>query len=192
MKKGSDVSASRDIEATDRRQRGFTLVELMVTVAVIAIVGAIAAPSFRNLTLGSRLTGAANELVATLQTARMAAVSQRATVEVCPSGSGSVCGGLGTRWVAVAVKNGSRTLIREVSLAQGISVASSPNLTSASNKFTFTPNGFSMVGTNTSGTISVCVGPLPSQNAVDVSASMGRISSGRRAASSACADPGEH
>ena len=192
MKKGSDVSSSRDIKATDRRQRGFTLVELMVAVAVIAIVSAIAAPNFRQLTLGSRLTGGANELVATLQTARMSAVSQRATVRVCPSTSGTTCGALGPRWIAASVKNGTTTLLREVTLANGVTLSASPNLAAAANTFTFTPNGFSAAGANSSGTVGVCMAQMSGNNSADVSARVGRISSVRRAGGAGCTAPGDN
>ncbi len=187
--KGLHVAGRKDIQATRPHQRGFTLVELMVTVAVIAIVGAIAAPSFRNLILGSRLTGAANEMIAILQTARMTAVGQRATVTVCPSSAGTACGGLGSRWIAVAVKGATTTLVRETTLANGVSVSSSPNLAGASNSFRFTPNGFSAVGANSSGTVAVCVADMAGTNAVDLSASVGRVSSARRAAGAACTAP---
>lgn len=70
------------------RARGFTLVELMVTVAVAAILMAIATPSFTSIINSNRLTSAANEMVATLQTARMEAVRLNTTVKVC-SGCGN-------------------------------------------------------------------------------------------------------
>lgn len=70
------------------RVRGFTLVELMVTIAVAAILMAIAAPSFTSLINSNRLTSSANEMVATLQAARMEAVRLNTTVNVCTD-----CGG---------------------------------------------------------------------------------------------------
>lgn len=62
--------------------QGFTLIELMVTIAVAAILLAIATPSFTSIINSNRLTGAANEMVVTLQAARMEAVRLNTTVNV--------------------------------------------------------------------------------------------------------------
>lgn len=77
--------------------RGFTLVELMVTVAVLAILIAIATPSFTSVINNNRLAGHANELVASLQLARMEAVRRNARTVVCRSDNGSSCAA-GTQW----------------------------------------------------------------------------------------------
>lgn len=71
------------------RPQGFTLIELMVTIAVAAILLAIAAPSFTSIINSNRLTSAANEMVATLQAARMEAVRLNATVNVCTGCDGN-------------------------------------------------------------------------------------------------------
>ena len=68
---------------TRRRQRGFTLVELMVTVAVAAVLLMIAVPSFRNITLSNRLNTAANDLVNAISVARMEAVKRNASTQFC-------------------------------------------------------------------------------------------------------------
>jgi len=54
--------------------RGFTLIELMVTLTVMAIILAIAAPSFSALLASNRLTTQTNELVGALNLARSEAV----------------------------------------------------------------------------------------------------------------------
>lgn len=71
--------------------RGFTLVELVITVAVASILVAIALPSFQSVMIASRINGQANEFVATLQLARSEAVRRNARVVVCPSSDGATC-----------------------------------------------------------------------------------------------------
>jgi prepilin-type N-terminal cleavage/methylation domain-containing protein len=43
-------------------QSGFTLIELMVTISIMAVLLMIAVPSFQNATLGSKLSSFANGL----------------------------------------------------------------------------------------------------------------------------------
>ena len=62
------------------RQRGFTLVELMIVVAVVAIVLVLAAPSFRDMIEGQRLRGTSAQLVTDFQFARTEAASRQEVV----------------------------------------------------------------------------------------------------------------
>lgn len=64
------------------RFKGFTLVELMVVVALVAITAAIAIPNFANLIRNNQVQGKADELVALLQYARSEAVTTRRSVVV--------------------------------------------------------------------------------------------------------------
>ena len=172
---------------------GFSLVELMITVAVLAVIAAIAMPSFTNLVRSNRLTASANEMVALLQTARTAAISNRASGSVCPSTDGVTCAAaLGNRWIAMMTKNGASTVLREATLPPSIVVKASANLSAGGNKFAFTPIGFSAVGANTSGTVGLCVNNLSDDNGIDVSTSAGRVSSVRRVATAACTAPGDN
>jgi type IV fimbrial biogenesis protein FimT len=69
--------------------RGFTLVELMVTLGVIAILTVIAVPNFNSMINSNRLTTAANEIVGALNTARMEAIKRNAYTQFCSDSSSS-------------------------------------------------------------------------------------------------------
>lgn len=62
---------------------GFTLIELMVTLAVAAIVLTVAVPSFRDLIRHNRLATQANQLVSALNLARSEAIKRGVRVTVC-------------------------------------------------------------------------------------------------------------
>lgn len=75
-------------------RRGFTLVELMVTVAILAILATIGLPSFQRLIADYRVSAQANSVQGLLQFARSEAVKQRESVSVC-SAEGNLVVGVG-------------------------------------------------------------------------------------------------
>ena len=75
------------------RCRGFTLVELMVTIAIVAILAAIAFPNFESTMRSNRVATTTNELTATLSLARMEALRSPSGAVICTSVDGSTCGG---------------------------------------------------------------------------------------------------
>ena len=74
-----------------RIQSGFTLIELMIVIVVLAIILTLGVPSFRSIIQNNRAVTIANDLVAAVQTARSEALRLRATVSVCRSAGGTVC-----------------------------------------------------------------------------------------------------
>ncbi len=64
------------------KENGFTLIELMVTIAVMAIIATLAAPSFGDMMLRQNLNRSTQELVSTLNEARAQAVLERREVTV--------------------------------------------------------------------------------------------------------------
>lgn len=74
-----------------RRASGFTLIELVVTMAVLVIVVSIAAPSFTNMVTNNRSAGLGSELTAAIQFARSEAIKRASRVAICPSSDGNSC-----------------------------------------------------------------------------------------------------
>ncbi|QFY91176.1 GspH/FimT family pseudopilin [Magnetovirga frankeli] len=74
------------------KQSAFTLIELMVTVAVLGIVSAIAVPSYQTMTRNNRALSQNNSLVAALNYARSEAVKGGRDIKVCPRNTaGTAC-----------------------------------------------------------------------------------------------------
>jgi type IV fimbrial biogenesis protein FimT len=71
---------------------GFTLVELMITVAVVAILAAIALPSFQTSIRSNRAATATNEMIASLSLARTEAIRSNRSASMCASADGTACG----------------------------------------------------------------------------------------------------
>ena len=74
------------------RNRGFTLPVLMASAAIVAILAAIAFPSFESTMRSNRVATATNELLASLSLARMEALRSPGGAGICASDNGSVCG----------------------------------------------------------------------------------------------------
>ncbi|ADC70730.1 hypothetical protein TK90_0215 [Thioalkalivibrio sp. K90mix] len=70
---------------------GLTLVELMVTLAVFAVLIGIAAPAFGKLVEQNRVTSATNSFLTTLHLARSEAVRRGSPVTLCTSQDGATC-----------------------------------------------------------------------------------------------------
>jgi len=67
------------------RQRGLTLVECLVVVAIVALLAAISVPTLRDQLAAARARAAANQLYSMVQTARSQALLSGEEMMLCPS-----------------------------------------------------------------------------------------------------------
>jgi len=82
-----------------KRTSGFTLLELMISIALIGILLALAGPSFREFTSSNRVTAANNDLITALNLARGEASRRSIPVTICASADGATCGAA-TNWAS--------------------------------------------------------------------------------------------
>jgi type IV fimbrial biogenesis protein FimT len=146
-----------------KNHAAFSLIELMVTLAVLAIVLAVGVPSFGNLTKDNRLVAQTNELVSAISTARTEAIKRSSTVTLCASADGATCkttgaGAWESGWIVFADPDGDgvvdsgEQLLRVQAKLQSITVRSS--LAAAPGRISYKGNGFK---SNTDqGTLTLC------------------------------------
>ena len=141
-----------------RTQRGITLLELLVTLAIVAILLAAGVPSFRAWVQNQELRGAANRMASDLAYARNAAVDRGARVALCPGDPRGGCRDVPVwedGWFVFGDDNGDRRwqtdepLLRAAPLLDGMSIRSS----TARRSLSFFPNG-SAPGSNV--TVRLC------------------------------------
>lgn len=82
---------------TGGRTRGFTLLELLISIAVAAILLAIAVPSYRSVVQRNSIAANVNDLVGDLNYARSEAVTRGQDVYICSSTDQLKCNG-GENW----------------------------------------------------------------------------------------------
>ena len=100
--------------------KGFTLLELMITIAVLAIVSTVAIPSFQNQIRNNQVTSANNALITLMAQARSTAVrsNQEVTVRVTSTSAG---------WQIIMNPDSEDACGNESTCAQGSRVTMSPS-----------------------------------------------------------------
>jgi len=74
-----------------KKETGFTLLELAVTLAIVGVLLAITVPAFRSLRTEARLTTLTNEMVSAYHFARNRAIHSGKRVTLCRSKDGETC-----------------------------------------------------------------------------------------------------
>lgn len=98
---------------TSGRLSGFTLVELLVTIAVAVVLATVAVPSFQSLVASNRQAADFNEILMILNRGRSHAVARRENVEV------NFSVGAGGRWVVAVTAENDSTPVASASSRDG-------------------------------------------------------------------------
>jgi type IV fimbrial biogenesis protein FimT len=116
------------------RQRGFSLIELMVTLTVAVIMLAIGVPSFNSFTASQKVKAASQDLMSSLALARSEAVKRNGDVTVAPDTADAWAGGWTVKW-------GTTTLLHHQAVS-GVTI------TKAASTIVYKPTGRPTVSSN--------------------------------------------
>lgn len=140
-------------------QSGFTLIELMMTLAVAGVLMSIAIPNYRTFILNSRISAQANAFMAAIGMARSEAIKRATRVSICKSANNTTCttsGDWAQGWIiftdgsTVGTKDGTDVIIQ----VRG-PLAGTNTFIGNTNVVDFIAYGASGFGT-TPGTVSLC------------------------------------
>jgi type IV fimbrial biogenesis protein FimT len=95
MSKLADQSVCICLTFRVKRSRGFTLIEWLVVITIMAILAAFATPGFQDMVLRNRVISGTGEFVSALTLARSEAILRRGAVAVCPV---DAAGGMAKGW----------------------------------------------------------------------------------------------
>lgn len=119
-----------------KRQYGFSLVEMMIVIAVIGILSALALPAFNDTILSTKIRSYANNFVASAHLARGEAIKRNVQTTLCVSADGASCstGGWQQGWI---ILSGTTVIQRQQAATSGYKITES----SALSTLTFQPTG---------------------------------------------------
>ena len=181
-----------------------TMIELLVTMAILVIVLAIGVPNFSGVANSSRLSSSINELTAAVQMARAEALRRNRNVVLCRSSDMASCSN-GTGWTAWMVfvdtnNDGQASAGEEVIKAGRIEaplvLLASPALVSLNDRITFMSGGLARGADDSvllNASLALCVASSqPALNTRDLSIAFGgRTSVRSRSGGGACTAPAD-
>jgi type IV fimbrial biogenesis protein FimT len=91
-----------------KSESGFSLLELIVALAIAAILASVAAPAFRNMIIANRIESQANLFATSVALARSEALKGSSRASLCASNDGATCsGGWSDGWIVFTDADGN-------------------------------------------------------------------------------------
>ncbi len=160
-----------------KKQSGFTLIELMVTLVVAGILYSVAGSSLQNTVAEKQLVASANDLLSALHIARSEAIKLNRRVTICESSDGASCDTTGNwedGWIVFVDGAGAASgatgvcanattdcllRVHGAISGSGLTIRGLDQNTTTINSFTFTSRGLpkDINGNGQSGVFAVCV-----------------------------------
>lgn len=141
-----------------REQAGFTVIELMIVLAVTALLLALATPNLRGVIERNELLGQANEMAGALALARSEAVSRGQQAGVCASDDGgATCGAswTGNEVVVFIDENADGAFNAGERVLRVMRTNPDLTVTGSADTYLFRPSGFGVL-TNADLNVTVC------------------------------------
>jgi type IV fimbrial biogenesis protein FimT len=160
-------SVANKMDPMKRRAAGFTLVELMTVIFIMAVLAFVVVPSFQDTIGRNAVEGQQLELMTALSQARQEAITRNLKVSICRSIDGTNCAGVGdwgSGWIifknmgtAGTVAAGADVLAKHGPLKQGVTVRLLDSGDTARAFMQFDPSGFvASTSAASSGTFVLC------------------------------------
>ena len=140
------------------KNKGFTLIEILVVLTLAAIMFAFALPSFSNLVQSNRMSSQYNMLMTSLNLARSEAITRNTAITICRSNDQATCAGQWQNGWIIFVDNGVIGTVNApndtiLNVHEPLTVGTTLNY-AVINKVTYLPNGLVAVGDG--GSFSFC------------------------------------
>ncbi len=142
---------------------GFTMIELMIAIIILAIILALSVPSIRTISANNQIAVANNSIMTGFNLARSEAVSRGNTVSICPSQNGTACenGQWNIGWIVFDNADGNGNMVETEVIRASVQNSDIARSGLAGN-VVFNPDGTTTLGASTS--ITVCYFDLTVSN----------------------------
>jgi len=140
-----------------RRQHGFTLLELMIAISVLAIGITLAVPSLRAISANNQISVANNSIITGFNLARSEAVTRGNNVAICQSRNGNTCKNSGdwwsNGWIVFDAVDGNDSMVETEVIRRSLRKSDAEQSETSIKKLQFKPDG---TLTTAGDTITIC------------------------------------